>query len=491
MSFVEKKALSFEVDGKPVEILCDCEFCPACGEALLDPDSQKLVSAELKRFTTSPVNPVLANSEIAQRPTRISVIGKASPFTISRKERSAKEIFYEILLNGKRPEELEACDNKWKNFLDSLLREWRNIFYSQSARTIFKPNFSRDIDAFVKDSGEIRATPVLSFVRQGNDLIVQEGRTIFNIPIEEALRLFKALSNTLIGHLNKGEKKSYKNLVADKTQMPDTQSLLELESGLEKESYPETYNMLVTHLHNHGLRMAARKARFCLNDMEMRDLLDFLYKNKTQEHCQKSEALRQLLENLPAEVTNPQFLNYKQGYILASWLRESLNIEKGFVNIVKILYQLGIKWQRKSFNPSIYALAVWEDGSPRILLNSEALRGRPLVERSSLAHELGHILVDSSSALPYGDLITEDEESDNEGISMERRAKAFAAELLLPRFEAKAYLMTRMGKNSRTVIEALASEYGVSNQIAANQVVNAHKAYGGIDRKFLEYAESI
>jgi len=114
------------------------------------------------------------------------------------------------------------------------------------------------------------------------------------------------------------------------------------------------------------------------------------------------------------------------------------------------------------------ALACWgPKHGPAVLLNvapdSRASAGGS--RRATLAHELAHLLVDRDGSLPMAEAL-----GGNAPLTPERRANAFAAELLLPRTAAVAVLRNA---NLDEAVRTLTRQYVVSLQLAANQILNA------------------
>lgn len=123
---------------------------------------------------------------------------------------------------------------------------------------------------------------------------------------------------------------------------------------------------------------------------------------------------------------------WQQGYDLAHWLREQMQVVPGsLIEPEQWLHGWGVVLQSIELPVSLDALAVWGPAhGPAILYNlhplsrSASFNGR----RTALAHEICHLLVDREGALPMAEVLR--------GASprwAEKRANAFAAELLLPR----------------------------------------------------------
>jgi len=169
-----------------------------------------------------------------------------------------------------------------------------------------------------------------------------------------------------------------------------------------------------------------------------------------------------------------------QGYRLADLLREHLGNSSGRIDPERILESWGTRIQEIQFPDSgIDAVAVW--GSRRratILVNTQGPRAKlPAGKRSTLAHEICHLLIDRDGALPAAEVL-----GGKVPPHIEQRANAFAAELLLPRANAGAYIQKTLGyvyqRDARDqliekAISDLAEQYGVSHELASWQALRS------------------
>lgn len=123
----------------------------------------------------------------------------------------------------------------------------------------------------------------------------------------------------------------------------------------------------------------------------------------------------------------------------------------------------------------VTALSVRARGAAAIVLSaSDPERARnPLLARVHLAHELCHVLFDRSEG---GIQIVIDVVADRQAHLAEQRARAFAAELLLPKAGLEALLgapraLIDPARARAAVVEAR-SRFGTPFEIAANHLVN-------------------
>jgi Zn-dependent peptidase ImmA (M78 family) len=161
---------------------------------------------------------------------------------------------------------------------------------------------------------------------------------------------------------------------------------------------------------------------------------------------------------------------YDEGYALAAWFRgvmklgESVAVEPEEIlkNFYVTIKQLFISDER------LDAFACWgPNHGPAVVLNPAGKHAQTLPgRRATLGHELCHLLIDRRGALPLAEVL--------HGLAptrIERRARAFAAELLLPRSHA-----ARVVRRSATVADAVAtlrSESGGSQELIAWQIRNS------------------
>jgi Zn-dependent peptidase ImmA (M78 family) len=160
---------------------------------------------------------------------------------------------------------------------------------------------------------------------------------------------------------------------------------------------------------------------------------------------------------------------WEHGLEVAQWVREQLNFPpNATIDPQQILTDLGVKVGEAVLSDSIDALATWgPEHGPAVLINA-SLKKRKFSPRRrvTLAHELGHLLLDREGALPVVDVLS----GESSG-TVEPRARAFAVELLLPQriaFDAIA----KDPESAREVVQRLMKRFGVGAEVAAWQVRN-------------------
>jgi Zn-dependent peptidase ImmA (M78 family) len=182
------------------------------------------------------------------------------------------------------------------------------------------------------------------------------------------------------------------------------------------------------------------------------------------------------LDNISAKavsVVDQNALPWEQGYMLAEWLRGELEIrDDQLVRPECLLSDWHVDIRNIKLPYSAFALdavAAWGPRhGPVVVLNcSEGARFTTQNRmRTTLAHEICHMLLDRERGLPMAEVLG--------GMTpklLEQRARAFAAEFLLPRTLA---IEAMRGKGSvESILLELSDKYQVSFEVAARQVVNS------------------
>ena len=172
------------------------------------------------------------------------------------------------------------------------------------------------------------------------------------------------------------------------------------------------------------------------------------------------------------EITGEDFAQkapWLQGDDVASQFRTILNNQDNPIDPEDILREANIPI-RNIILPTdqLDAICCWgPQHGPAVLVNSKGkhaqhIRGR----RSSLAHEICHLLIDRDGGLPLGEVL-----GGRVPGHLEARANRFASELLLPRRVAgNAFLES---DNDQKTLDHLCRKYGVSKEIVAWQTYNS------------------
>lgn len=166
---------------------------------------------------------------------------------------------------------------------------------------------------------------------------------------------------------------------------------------------------------------------------------------------------------------------FEQGLLLAQWFRyewtDTRDQALGRVNPDDVLSRWGVQVNElRGDLPSLFdAVSCWGPRrGPSVLINAdgrhnESEGGR----RATLAHELCHLLVDRTGALPFGEVLGMNRHS-----RAEARANAFAAELLIPQSVA-GRVMSQAGDDPAAAVERLRGHFGASNEVISWQSRNS------------------
>ena len=175
---------------------------------------------------------------------------------------------------------------------------------------------------------------------------------------------------------------------------------------------------------------------------------------------------------------------FVQGYELAGWLRSepSLVHRGGRVNPDTILESWNVPLVDVGLGlGDIDAIGCWGPRhGPAVLLNSNARHaGSPARRRATLAHEICHLLVDRADSLPLVEVL-----GGRTARRVEQRARAFAAELLLPREIAGQAFLDHEGDDAWAA-RSLRSRFGVSSELLAWQAKNSGYPLAPTSRQYL------
>lgn len=192
------------------------------------------------------------------------------------------------------------------------------------------------------------------------------------------------------------------------------------------------------------------------------------------------------LSALTAKAVNLELAGkpWEQGFDLAQWLRAELRLSPDAkAEPERLLAKWGVRVATiKLQTGRIDAVACWgPKHGPLVLTNSQGTHARNAAgRRSTLSHEICHLLIDRHEALPLAEAAGGQIAAD-----LEARARAFAAEFLAP----KSASYERWSKSVGTPdarLKSLCRHYGVSGQLAAWQLLNSDRLLTAAERSFLE-----
>lgn len=212
---------------------------------------------------------------------------------------------------------------------------------------------------------------------------------------------------------------------------------------------------------------AARMLRFTLAPEELSVLLGMiaaLPKNDTPGLDQATAAYAPI--SLETEAPHA----WEQGYRAATWLRTHLGFDVArVIDPEDILQRWGVPVQPTDLQAdTLEALSCWGRCGPVILLNNRpgSKTSTANRRRTTLAHEIAHLLLDRHGGLPVAEVLGGQIDP-----FIEQRARAFAAEFLLPRQVARNEY--RQSPDLPTALNRLAKRYRVSRRVAEYQLHNS------------------
>jgi hypothetical protein len=187
-----------------------------------------------------------------------------------------------------------------------------------------------------------------------------------------------------------------------------------------------------------------------------------------------------------AEALQRTFLGepyFRQGYNAARWLRARLSNDGMPLDPDRLLALWGVPVEMlPPVDPALDAIAVWgQNHGPAILINPVGMHQHSTGgRRATLAHEIAHLLLDRTTHLPAAEVL-----GGRTPEHVEKRARAFAAEFLMPRQAAAERLLDP--DNRRTTLESLPHEYDVSRELAGWQVRNgpAYKYLASAEKRLV------
>lgn len=181
----------------------------------------------------------------------------------------------------------------------------------------------------------------------------------------------------------------------------------------------------------------------------------------------------------------PQYA-FLAGYIAAEFVREKAPTARGkYFDVNDALHKLNVEVRDIAMQTdSIDAVAVWGSHGPCVVLNKDRAHSQSVERtRMTLAHELGHLIMDRQGGLPFCEVLGGAVDD-----FMEKRASAFAAELLLPR-TAVEFEWTQWRRTFTEFLGYLKHDYGVSKSVACAQVYNS-TVFRRLDRRDQERVEA-
>lgn len=214
------------------------------------------------------------------------------------------------------------------------------------------------------------------------------------------------------------------------------------------------------------LLAAARMTAGILDSTRIRRVLDAIRavpKGTTDALNRITAAIRQ-----PRRAPATQFA-FAGGYAAAEIVRKTLQSDRAVqFDLDAVFRHLGISVHKLHLDTEkIDAVAVWGKRGPCVILNEDRQHRSPERTRMTLAHELGHLVLDREGGLPFCEVL-----GGAVDVFVEQRANAFAAELLLPRGIVEQRRVTWKGSIG-DFVSSLKQDFSVSKSVVCAQIFNS------------------
>lgn len=384
-----------------------------------------------------------------------------------------QEESYPLGLNPATPLELRRLANEsWEGMDEAQVDDEDEELY----RFEFRHNLSAGLNGIY--------LPDLIVMREGQLAWVCIDGTCLRLPISEVVQTLESLGNEIAAQLQ-GSSNPRAELALFKWSNRNNISvdeIVELKTGIPAEDIPQFAEGMSAeafwgldvenNIFDSEILAAARYASGVLDFESQKCLLSTV---RTFKYVETPE-----LDSLSAECG--EFIStlsrkepFEQGYAAAGWLRDRLAVTTVF-DPESLLKNWGVEIKDIEVDRALDALAFWgKKHGPAILVNmAEGAVCRKLTgRRATLAHEICHLLIDRSGSLPFADAV-----GGTTPAWVEKRARAFAAELLLPRdiaYRAAVQygLETITPQDLDKIIQQLTSDYQVSTGLAVHQLKNS------------------
>lgn len=331
------------------------------------------------------------------------------------------------------------------------------------------------------------ALPSLFLLRMGNQMLFSSGKAQMAIPVEDAHALLGQVGDIICGWMRPyADDETQALLDAWENRERNAKEILDsrmhLLARMERDSFHSLSQTISSQWNNswngailqEGEMFAA--ARMCAGFVPFGQQIEILnaIRSCPASNTEKIDALGAVLGGSDAQffVFGGLEAACEQGYALAGRLRKALDMkEETPLDPESFLREYGVRIQEMKWKDSpLDALSCWSSAhGPLILLNvAEGKRcSHEYGRRFTLAHELCHLLTDRTHALGLVDVL-------GGGMPrfIERRANAFAAEILLPQQLAVGELL-RSNEKCEMFLLNLREKYKVSRKAAASQIFNS------------------
>jgi Zn-dependent peptidase ImmA (M78 family) len=325
--------------------------------------------------------------------------------------------------------------------------------------------------------------PKLLFLRRGRQMLAATTRQEFVLPFDDTISTLESIGDAIfdrIAGLTDARSEIARTRWTNRSEMPNLQRLqiaTQRDEASLRRIWPVDVDILSANDAVYELKAAARMIGRRLTDEQLKYVLETIHFLPKAGYFSLTDLWEKSLDVILAHDEDAPAM---QGYFLATMLREYLGNADGRVEPDIVLRAWGVVIKNVELTEcGLDAIAVWSARhAPTILRNTAGPRSQhPTGLRSTLAHEMCHILVDLDGALPVADVLGGDVPR-----IIEKRANAFAAEFLMPRSVVRDYITSELTfvlqqDQRNTVIEesvdSLVAKYGASHETTAWQVLNS------------------
>lgn len=318
--------------------------------------------------------------------------------------------------------------------------------------------------------------PSVWLIREGNMCWVSTQGDAVLVPFKMVQEALQGFADAVISRLaGVDERASAVRAAWDARSRTTTGEFVSIATGLERgvvsqlqgDDDPASFWELDVHDFAITELMAAARLATALPTTDTADMLKAIRSAFRQDTSSLDTLSTVALQQVPE---GPEWYPYDQGYVVADWLRSQIGVaSQDAVNPEELLRQWAVQIQTiKLSTNTVDAVASWGPRhGPVIIVNSAGAHNSSRGGlRATYAHEIAHLLLDRTTSLPLAEVI-----GGRAVGTTEERARAFAAQLLIPKEEAGQALASTTDPE-QTVLR-LQRRYGVSREIVAWQARNS------------------
>jgi hypothetical protein len=346
----------------------------------------------------------------------------------------------------------------------------RSASDSESARTQMQAfRLHHNLSAWLSSG---RRFPEMWFLREGNLMLMEAGGRTFRWAYGDVIRTLERLGDAIATRLTKdGDPSEAVRLWGERENVEDAK-LQAISLGMKESRVVQLSDVVARQRAPKfsGLDEVAAAARMVgafVDDTVVRQIAAEIRARPFRETKQLSIWARQAAEVLSGVAEE---LPRTQGRDVARWLRKSVSAEDIWVRVdpAQVLAGWSVETAEIRTDERIEAISFWgKSHGPAVLINRSGRRNGSTGDgaiRFTLAHELGHLLLDTKGSLPLAEVLGGSVPSD-----VEERANSFAAEFLLP--EEAAGDAYRNSPDVKEAFQRLSGRFGVTHTLAAWQIL--------------------